>query len=67
MSTTERPRAARRHDEGYVHFGSMAGFVRWVPGTRRPAGQRHVAVLMEEVLDRVRRRLDAAADARSAR
>jgi hypothetical protein len=45
----------RRRIEGDVHVGTMAADVRLVPGTGSVKGEKAIADVMRDVLDRVRR------------
>lgn len=53
--TMSPPVQRRRPPKGDVHVGTMAGDVRQVPGSNTTNGQKAIADVMREVLDRVRR------------
>lgn len=56
-AATVPPAAWRRRIEGDVHVGTMAADVRLVPGTgsAKVKGEKAIAEVMRDVLDRVRR------------
>lgn len=49
------PPSVRQRSKGDVHVGTMAGDVRPVPGSGTVKGDKAIADVMRDVLDRVRR------------